>query len=411
MTKVSITVNSEPALAEIEPRTHLADFLREHVRATGTHLGCEHGVCGSCTVLLNGVPVRSCITLAVACEGQNVRSIEGFEDDPVMESLRAAFSREHALQCGFCTPGMLIAARDIVLRLPDADEARIRRELAGNLCRCTGYLGIIKAVHTVVQEHAKLKGTAGSASVKAAVSATTLPQTLDEARHEPTAAPLSGLVRASEAGVPAAPLQSKQGWTLFEEQFVIHRPASEVWEALANFPMVASCLPGAELIEHDQEKVKGRMTVRLGPINAAFSGSAVITRDNAAMCGSVRGAGTDSGSRSRTTVRASYRVAANPAGPGGSVTLQVEYNLQGPLAQFSRSNLAQELARRLIGEFASSLNERLQHPHAGATATPAPLNANALIWAALRQKLKRLIARIAGGRHRSRSRRSADDSR
>lgn len=398
MTTVTITVNGELASADIEPRTHLADFLREFVRATGTHLGCEHGVCGSCTVLVNGVPVRSCITLAVACEGQNVRSVEGFEGDSVMESLRAAFSREHALQCGFCTPGMLIAARDIVLRLPDADEARIRRELAGNLCRCTGYLGIIKAVHSVVREQAELKSMAGSALVVAAASATILPATLDEARHKPTSAPLSGLVRASGAGAPVTLLQSKQGGTVFEENFVIRRPPSEVWEALADFPMLASCLPGAELIEHDQQNVKGRITVRLGPINAVFSGSAVITRDNAAMCGSVRGAGTDNDSKSRTTVLANYRVTANSVGPSASVNLQVEYNLQGPLAQFSRSNLAQELGRRLIGEFASSLNERLQHPHTGAVARPASLNANALIWAALCQKLKLLIARIMGGR-------------
>src|SRR5690606_36061285 len=119
---------------------------------TGTHLGCEHGVCGACTVLLDGKPVRSCITFSVACESRNITTVEGYDDDPVMQRLRLAFRANHALQCGFCTPGMLATARDIVLRLPDADEKRIRIELSGNLCRCTGYMGIVAAIRAVLDE-------------------------------------------------------------------------------------------------------------------------------------------------------------------------------------------------------------------------------------------------------------------
>ncbi len=121
---------------------------------TGTHLGCEHGVCGACTLVVDGAPVRSCITLAVVCDGADVRTIESFDADPVMSALRAAFTAEHALQCGFCTPGMLATARDIVTRLPEADEARIRLELSGNLCRCTGYVGIVNAIKRVLKERA-----------------------------------------------------------------------------------------------------------------------------------------------------------------------------------------------------------------------------------------------------------------
>jgi carbon-monoxide dehydrogenase small subunit len=150
MKEASFTVNGRPVAARVEPRTSLADFLREHELLTGTHLGCEHGVCGACTILIDGAPARSCIAYAVACEGADIRTIEGLDDDPVAAELRAAFTAEHALQCGYCTPAMLIAARDIVLRLPEADEARIRRELAGNLCRCTGYLGIVRAIERVI---------------------------------------------------------------------------------------------------------------------------------------------------------------------------------------------------------------------------------------------------------------------
>ncbi len=148
--EVSLTVNGRAVAAAVAPRTHLADFLREHLLLTGTHLGCEHGVCGACTLLIDGAPARSCIAFAAACEGARVQTIEGLEHDPIMTLLRAAFTAEHALQCGYCTPGMLATARDIVTRLPHADDARIRRELSGNLCRCTGYVGLVRALRRVL---------------------------------------------------------------------------------------------------------------------------------------------------------------------------------------------------------------------------------------------------------------------
>jgi carbon-monoxide dehydrogenase small subunit len=150
MKDVALTINGRRVEARVEPRTSLGDFLRERQLLTGTHFGCEQGVCGACTVLIDGAPVRSCIAWTVACGGGDIRTIEGFGDDPLMAELRAAFTAEHALQCGYCTPGMLLTARDIVLRLPEADERRIRVELSGNLCRCTGYLGIVRAIERVL---------------------------------------------------------------------------------------------------------------------------------------------------------------------------------------------------------------------------------------------------------------------
>jgi len=152
MISVSITVNGRPVTATVEPRTTLADFIRTEARHTGTHLGCEHGVCGACTVLLNDAPVRACIAFACAVQSAEVTTIEGLDDDPVAVQLRAAFKSHHALQCGYCTPGMLVTARDIVTRLPQADEARVRLELAGNLCRCTGYAGIVRAILAVLED-------------------------------------------------------------------------------------------------------------------------------------------------------------------------------------------------------------------------------------------------------------------
>jgi carbon-monoxide dehydrogenase small subunit len=153
MSRLDITVNGKSISADVEPRTHLADFLREQCMLTGTNLGCEHGVCGACTLMIDGAPMRSCLIPAVACAGAEVRTIEDFDRDPVMSELRAAFTAEHALQCGYCTPGMLATARDIVTRLPHADDARIRRELSGNLCRCTGYVGLVRALRRVLDAH------------------------------------------------------------------------------------------------------------------------------------------------------------------------------------------------------------------------------------------------------------------
>ena len=152
MTELTLKINGEDITANVEPRLSLADFIRDHRRLTGTHLGCEHGVCGACTVLMNGEPVRSCITFAVVADGTEITTIEGFDDDDPMAQLRQAFHENHALQCGYCTPGMLVAARDIVTRLPDADEDRVRLELAGNLCRCTGYVGIVNAILAVLEQ-------------------------------------------------------------------------------------------------------------------------------------------------------------------------------------------------------------------------------------------------------------------
>jgi carbon-monoxide dehydrogenase small subunit len=147
---IHLDINGLKVQADVLPRTHLADFLREQQLLTGTNLGCEQGVCGACTVEMDGVPARSCIAFAADCQGRTIRTIEGFDSDEVMQQLREAFSAEHALQCGYCTPGMLVTARDIVRRLPDADESRIRSELSGNLCRCTGYTGIVRAIQSVL---------------------------------------------------------------------------------------------------------------------------------------------------------------------------------------------------------------------------------------------------------------------
>ena len=147
---ISLTVNGTPTELLAEPREQLADLLRGSLLLTGTHLGCEHGVCGACSVRVDGVVVRGCLMLAVQVDGADVVTIEGLTESEEIADLQEKFVERNALQCGYCTPGMLVAARDVVLRLPDADEARVREEMAGNLCRCTGYRGIVRAVLSVL---------------------------------------------------------------------------------------------------------------------------------------------------------------------------------------------------------------------------------------------------------------------
>jgi aerobic carbon-monoxide dehydrogenase small subunit len=152
-----LRVNGSAVDDDVPPRLSLADFLRERRDLTGTHLGCEHGVCGACTVLVDGDPARSCLMLAVACDQRAVETIEGFGSDPVMMALRRNFHQHHALQCGFCTPAMLITARDLIRRRRAGSEREIRDGLAGNICRCTGYTNIV----TAIAETAKEIGTEG----------------------------------------------------------------------------------------------------------------------------------------------------------------------------------------------------------------------------------------------------------
>lgn len=144
--EISVRVNGHHVRRVVEPRLLLGDFLRQEAGVTGTHFGCEHGVCGACTVLVDGVAVRSCLMFAVQADGCDVRTVEGLEGDPIMQTLQEHFRQYHALQCGYCTPGMLISAYELLRRGEARDERSVREGLSGNLCRCTGYSSIVKAV-------------------------------------------------------------------------------------------------------------------------------------------------------------------------------------------------------------------------------------------------------------------------
>ncbi|MCC2665120.1 MAG: (2Fe-2S)-binding protein [Geminicoccaceae bacterium] len=152
MASVSMTVNGQAVTREVEPRTLLVEFLRQHLHLTGTHVGCDTSQCGACVVHIDGQSVKSCTVLALQAEGRQITTIEGLAKNGELHPMQAAFREHHGLQCGFCTPGMIMSAIDLVQRNPTASEHEIRGWLEGNLCRCTGYHNIVKAIQAAAQE-------------------------------------------------------------------------------------------------------------------------------------------------------------------------------------------------------------------------------------------------------------------
>jgi len=393
---VTITVNGQPVTASVEPRQHLADFLRETVGLTGTHLGCEQGVCGACTVEIDGRPQRSCIAFAAACDGSTVRTVEGFDDDPTMRELREAFSTHHGLQCGFCTPGMLITSRDIVRRCGETDERTIREELSGNLCRCTGYMGIVAAVGSVCRGK--------TPEVEAPPVATPVPATaaaparqLEPATASVTAARPS-VSPAPAAPAPAAPVAmpagDSAGWTAIDQTITVDAAPDAVWEALGDVRRVAACLPGAEVETLEGETLTGRMSVRFGPIKARFAGEGTVRRDDPARTGRVTGAGRDTGSGSQAAGEVVYRVAGGERPDSATVAVTIRYRLTGTLAQFSRGALVQDFVRRMAETFAANLSASLTARTGEApppAAKPVEMNVLAMLVSVLAGRIKRLF--------------------
>jgi carbon-monoxide dehydrogenase small subunit len=400
MTPVVLTVNGTQVSEAVEPRTHLADLLREKVGLTGTHLRCEQGACGACTLLIDGEPARSCITYAVLCEGAEITTIEGLENDAVMIALRRAFTAEHGLQCGFCTPGMLVTARDIVIRLPDADERRIRLELSGNLCRCTGYVGIVRAIRRVLQER-RLAGLAASACARRSLGP------VGSQHAEPVAGTASASITAANRGHTSPALGEadlglggKKPNIELRQSFVIARPQREVWAFLADVERVARCMPGATLTGSRGDRWQGQIAVKLGPIAAAFNGEARVIRDEAGQRGVILGAGRDRLSASRANAEIEYVLTAEQAGTAVRVEITVRALLLGPLAQFGRSAIVNDLAARLCDMFARNLERRLAGLSGATDDASAPISAGSLLGAVIVARMKNALARLLGKFHR-----------
>jgi aerobic carbon-monoxide dehydrogenase small subunit len=393
MKPIQLTVNGRSVVESVEARTHLADFLREKLNLTGTHLRCEQGVCGACTLLIDGQPARSCITYAVMCDGAAITTIEGLDDDPVMAALRRAFSEEHGLQCGFCTPAMLVTARDIVARVPEADDARVRLELSGNLCRCTGYVGIVRAVSRVLKEARE-----GAFAAQPLLSMPLGPVGARVARSalERSSTTAASVARGDEGGLAhgVLGLAGRQPNIEVRQSFEVSCRPGEVWKFFSDIEQVARCLPGASLTRPpDGNKVNGKFSAKLGPITTTFTGAARIVRDDDNLRGVVLGAGNERLSGSRAVGEIEYRLL--PEGTGTRVELMIRVLLVGPLAQFGRSGLVEDIVARVAQAFARNLEARLTGSVSELEMqTSAPLAAGSLLRQALAARLKAVLVRL-----------------
>jgi aerobic carbon-monoxide dehydrogenase small subunit len=395
MKELNLSVNGKSISELVAPRTHLADLLREKLRLTGTHLRCEQGVCGACTILIDGEPARSCITYAAFCDGADITTIEGLESDPIITKLRGAFSLEHGLQCGFCTPGMLITARDIIIRFPGADEARVRLELSGNLCRCTGYAGIVRAVLRALREcdgadrpakhERKLPfGPVGARLGKDRTSSVSV-----IAPRVPDRQPIANVSTTAFFG-----LNGKKPNIQMKQSFSVNRTRDEVWKFLENIEEVAACLPGARLAGPPVNNlVQGQFSAKLGPITASFTGDAKIERSDKDYSGLILGGGQDRSAGSRAAGEVDYKLISEENGTRTRINLEIRALIAGPLAQFGRSGIVDDLTKRIIDAFARNLELKLSG-EVGQGELQTSFEADSLIKDVLVARVKRFLSSV-----------------
>ncbi|RZT85758.1 carbon-monoxide dehydrogenase small subunit [Pseudonocardia sediminis] len=344
---ITMTVNGTQTTVTVPPRAHLGDVLRERLGLTGTHLGCEHGVCGMCTVLVDGEAARACLMFAVQCEGSEIVTVEGLGTPDDQHPLQQAFSAHHGLQCGYCTPGMLMSSYDLLASTPDVESDELPEHMSGVLCRCTGYRGILAAVDDVRQTYpdgipepracgahtlvgrASAGGT-GTAAAEADVPEAALPQ---------------------EVRLPSGPPSA-----VVDVTSRLHSPVERVWAVLDDFDLLARCLPGARLTEVlDGDRYRGRAVVALGPVKLSFDGLAqVIERDPSEHRLRFHAQGADAGG---SATQADVVLGAQPEPGGGTVlTAHADVHLTGRVAQFGRA-LAGDVSRRMFEQFAASVDE------------------------------------------------------
>jgi carbon-monoxide dehydrogenase small subunit len=333
----------------------------------------------------------------VACDGARVTTIEGLDNDEITTELRAAFTREHALQCGYCTPGMLIAARDLVLRLPASDERSIRVGMSGNLCRCTGYVGIVRAVRSVIDQR-RQRGIApipggGRQALGPVGSGNATNPAVSESAGRPAA---KAEARDENSGAIAIPDFTPA--KVFKDHFTVAYPPGKVFDMLGDVAQVAACLPGAALTGvPTPERVEGMIRVKFGPISADFRGAARIERVVENLSGRIIGMGTDQRSRSSTQGEIRYHLVPLEQGAATRVELSIGYSLKGMLAQIARDGLVRDLAARLTADFARNLDRHLSGvPTDGAADTSQNLNAVSLLIDLLRKRAQRTIRRMLG---------------
>ena len=374
MTQVPLTVNGTEVTLDVEPRLTLADALRRRLGLTGTHLGCEHGVCGACTVLIDGRAVRSCLTLAVQARDAEVTTVEALGTPEDLHPLQEAFRRHHGLQCGFCTPGFLMSAMELVSNgAGELDEARVREELSGVLCRCTGYRGVVEAVTEVARDHPD--GMPGPGNLGAPLNLV----------HVEAAAPAPAPPEEDETqDVDLSPPQGEPN-AVVEVATEVEQSRDEAWALLRDLPRAARCLPGVELTDDlGDDAWAGQASLHVGPLRFRFKGAArVVERDDDARRLHAIAAGEDV---SGGGVRADLEFEAREGKSGGAeIAATARLHLSGRAAQFGRSVVG-DVSRQLFEDFGHCVERTLAGDE---PAKPRKLGGLRLLWRSLRARLSR----------------------
>lgn len=393
--QVTLTVNGAETTLDLPPRVTLSDALRDHLGLTGTHVGCEHGICGMCTVLVDGEATRACLLFAVQVDRAEVTTVEGLGRPDDLHPLQEAFGAHHGLQCGFCTPGFLMSSYDLLAHQPAVSRDELAGELSGVLCRCTGYRSILEAVGEVAETHGHelpgpkncgartLVGRAPSSASAGAVAEASADQ------------PASSEGHPDDITVPAGEPTVRIDLTT-----ALEADPGAVGGVFDDVRLLARCLPGAELTDDLGDGwYRGRASVGLGPMKLAFQGVAHVTEQTSERI-VMDGQGKDAGGGAQAHIE----MTATPS-PGGGTSLHATASvfLTGRIAGFGRS-LAGDVSRRMFEDFARSVDRAAAGEMPDGQSTPP--GAVAMLASAVadraRSRYQHARARVARWRRRRR---------
>ena len=375
LVETRMTVNGIPVVISLPARITLADALRDHLGRTGTHVGCEHGVCGMCTVLADGEAVRSCLLLAVQADGADIVTVEGLGRPDDLHPLQESFGRNHALQCGFCTPGFLMSSYDLLTSKPGVTDEELPAELSGVICRCTGYRNILKAVTEVRDAYPDGVPPPGNC--------------VRRARHPDRARGRWG----DTTSVMRSLISLPQGDPTVTVQVAteVAVPAGRVWQVFGDARMLARCLPGAELTEElGDNRYAGRARVSAGPLKLAFHGiAAIVEFDSDAQRMRVLAQGQDA---SGAQTQAEIVLRTEPADAGTVLHAHARIYLTGRIAQFGRG-IAGDVSRRIFTQFAAAVAAAASGGAAAASGPAKIPSASGLLFASVADRIRRLFRR------------------
>ncbi|MCH1865551.1 2Fe-2S iron-sulfur cluster-binding protein [Nocardioides sp. CFH 31398] len=389
--EVSLTVNGSPVTVSLPARVTLSDALRDHLGLTGTHVGCEHGICGMCTVLVDGDAARACLLFAVQLDGAEITTVEGLGRPDELHPLQEAFGRHHGLQCGFCTPGFLMSSYDLLTHEPDVEREDLPSKLSGVLCRCTGYRGIVDAVDEVAHAHRDGLPGPGNCHRRTLVGRTAAGTTVPPAVDQP-----AGEGPGADEGHPEEiALPEGEPTIRIDVTSALDAAPEDVARVFHDVRLLARCLPGAELTDDlGDDWYRGRARVALGPVKLAFNGMAHILEQSDERI-RMNGQGRDSGGGG---AQAGITMVAAPGDDGGTtLRATADVFLTGRIAGFGRS-LAGDVSRRMFADFARALDRAAAGEEPAVDARPP--SAVALLWSSLVDRVRARRRRATSGRRR-----------